>query len=251
MKRLLFLFILFLSFFNIYSADYYVSSSGTNNASCGAIGAPCQTIQYALDNKIGAGDRLYIRGGTYRETITITNDGTDGNLITIQNYPNEVVTIDGTVDISDTWSTYNNVSGAYELSYAGSNDITQLFVDDQPMVNARWPNAQFNDDSIFSHSTWAEGVEGSSSNGSLTIDTSVHDPGTIDLDGSIGILNIGSFKTSTVEITGHNLATDVITYNSSHLSGAYKTKHHYYFFEGKKEFIDTNNEWFHDKTNNK
>ena len=51
-----------------------------------------------------------------------------------------------------------DVSGAYQLSYTG--DITQLFVDDQPMVNARWPNAQFNDDSIFSHSTWAEGDEG-------------------------------------------------------------------------------------------
>jgi hypothetical protein len=251
MKRFLFLLILFLSVFNTYSANYYVSSSGTDNASCGSELSPCQTIQYTLDNKIGAGDRLYIRGGTYRETITITNDGTDGNLITIQNYPNEVVTIDGTVDISGTWDPYNNVSGAYELSYAGSNDITQLFVDDQPMVNARWPNAQFNDDSIFSHSTWAEGIEGSSLNGSLKIDTSVHDPGTIDLDGSIGILNIGSFKTSTVEITGHNEETDVITYNSSHLNGAYKTKHHYYFFEGKKEFIDTNNEWFHDKTNNK
>ena len=51
-----------------------------------------------------------------------------------------------------------DVSGAYQLSYTG--DITQLFVDDEPMVNARWPNAQFNDDSIFSHSTWAEGDEG-------------------------------------------------------------------------------------------
>ena len=80
---------------------------------------------------------------------------------------------------------------------------------------ARWPNAQFNDDSIFSHSTWAEGDEDNSSNGSLTIDTSIHDPGTIDLGGSIGILNIGSFKTWTVEITDHNLVSDVFTYNSS------------------------------------
>jgi len=247
MKRFLFLLILFISVFNIYSADYYVSSSGTDNESCGAIGTPCQTIQYAI-NKLSAGDTLYIREGTYRETITITNDGSSGNLITIQNYNNEIVTIDGTTDITGSWSTYNDVSGAYQLSYTG--DITQLFVDDQPMVNARWPNAQFNDDSIFSHSTWAEGDEGNSSNGSLKIDTSVHDPGSIDLDGSIGILNIGSFKTWSIEITDHNLASDVITYNSSDLGGTYKPKHHYYFFEGKKEFIDTNNEWFHDKTNN-
>ena len=151
MNRFLFLFILFISVFNIYSADYYVSSSGTDNESCGAIGTPCQTIQYAI-NKLSAGDTLYIREGTYRETITITNDGSSGNLITIQNYNNEIVTIDGTTDVTGSWSTYNVVSGAYQLSYTG--DITQLFVDDQPMVNARWPNAQFNDDSIFSHSTW-------------------------------------------------------------------------------------------------
>jgi len=249
-KRLLLIFFLIFSVVQLHSqTTYYVapSASGGSNSNTGTLAAPFETLQHAID-QLTAGDILYIREGTYRETVTIDENGTSGNLITIQNYNNEVVTIDGTTDITGTWSTYNDVPGAYQLSYTG--DITQLFVEDQLMVNARWPNAQFNDDSIFSHSTWAEGVEGSSSNGSLTIDTSVHDPGTIDLDESIGILNIGSFKTSTVEITGHNLATDVITYNSSHLTGNYKTKHHYYFFEGKKDFIDTNNEWFHDKTNN-
>jgi hypothetical protein len=250
-KNFLLTYILIFSFVQFFSqTTYYVapSASGGSNSNAGtSLAAPFETLAHAID-QLTAGDILYVREGTYRETITIDEDGSSGNLITIQNYNNEVVTIDGTVDVTGTWSTYNDVSGAYQLSYTG--DITQLFVDDQPMVNARWPNAQFNDDSIFSHSTWAEGIEGSSSNGSLTIDTSVHNPGSIDLGGSIGILNIGSFKTSTVEISNHNLVSDVITYNSSDLTGNYKTKHHYYFFEGKKEFIDTNNEWFHDKTNN-
>ncbi len=250
-KNFVLTYILIFSFFQFFSqTTYYVapSASGGNNNNAGTSPvAPFETLAHAIE-QLTAGDILYVREGTYRETITIDEDGSSGNLITIQNYNNEVVTIDGTVDVTGTWNTYNDVSGAYQLSYTG--DITQLFIDDQPMVNARWPNAQFNDDSIFSHSTWAEGDEENSSNGSLTIDTSVHDPGTIDLDGSIGILNIGSFKTSTVEITDHNLVSDVITYNSSDLTGNYKTKHHYYFFEGKKEFIDTNNEWFHDKTDN-
>ena len=105
MKRFLLLFFLYIFHFNIYSADYYVSSSGTDNESCGAISTPCQTIQYSI-NKLSAGDTLYIREGTYRETVTITNDGTSGNLITIQNYPGETVTIDGTTDITGTWNTY-------------------------------------------------------------------------------------------------------------------------------------------------
>ena len=179
-------------------------------------------------------------------------------MITIENYDNEVVTIDGTADVTGTWSSYGSVSGAYQLAYTG--DITQLFVDDEPMVNARWPNAQFYDDSIFSHSTWAEGDENSISNtsdpdyvddrsvnGSLQIDEDVHNPGSIDLNGSIGILNIGSFKTWTVEITGHTQnagSDDVITYNTGDI-GTYKDKHHYYFFEGKLDLLDTNNEWFH------
>jgi len=261
-KRLLLTLIFAFSFLQFFSTTYYVapSSSGGSDSNAGTFAAPFETLQYAI-NQLSAGDILYIREGTYRETITIDEDGTSGNLITIQNYNNEVVTIDGTVDVTGTWSTYGSVSGAYQLT-SYSTDITQLFVDDEPMVNARWPNAQFYDDSIFSHSTWAQGDEGDDDNpnsveGSLQIDEDVFDPGSLDLNNSIGVLNIGSFKTETVKITGHTQnagADDVITYGyiggtDADYSTTYKDKHHYYFFEGKLGFLDTNNEWFHDKTN--
>ena len=263
-KKVLLTYILIFSFSHVLAqTTYYVApaSSGGDNNNAGTLAAPFETLQYAV-NQLTAGDILYIREGTYRETITIDEDGTSGNLITIQNYNNEVVTIDGTVDVTGTWSSYGSVSGAYQLS-SYSTDITQLFVDDEPMVNARWPNAQFYDDSIFSHSTWAQGDEGDDANpnsveGSLQIDEDVFDPGSLDLNNSIGILNIGSFKTETVKITGHTqngAADDVITYGYTGGTDAdygttYKDKHHYYFFEGKLDFLDTNNEWFHDKTNN-
>ena len=263
-KKVLFTYILIFSFSHVLAqTTYYVApaSSGGDNNNAGTLAAPFETLQYAV-NQLTAGDILYIRGGSYRETITIDEDGTSGNLITIQNYNNEVVTIDGTVDVTGTWSSFGSVSGAYQLS-SYSTDITQLFVDDEPMVNARWPNAQFYDDSIFSHSTWAQGDEGDDANpnsveGSLQIDEDVFDPGSLDLNNSIGILNIGSFKTETVKITGHTqngAADDVITYGYTGGTDAdygttYKDKHHYYFFEGKLDFLDTNNEWFHDKTNN-
>ena len=263
-KKSLFISILIFSVIQLYSqTTYYVapSASGGSNSNSGTtLAAPFETLQYAV-NQLSAGDILYIRAGTYRETITIDEDGTSGNLITIENYNNEVVTIDGTVDVTGTWSTYGSVSGAYQLS-SYSADITQLFVDDEPMVNARWPNAQFYDDSIFSHSSWAQGDEGDDSNpnsveGSLQIDEDIFDPGSLDLNNSIGILNIGSFKTETVKITGHTQnagGDDVITYGytggtDADYSTTYKDKHHYYFFEGKLGFLDTNNEWFHDKTN--
>ena len=163
-KKLLFTSILIFSLVQLHSqTTYFVapSSTGGSDSNAGTELAPFETLQHAI-NQLTAGDILYVREGTYRETITIDEDGSSGNLITIQNYNNEVVTIDGTTDITGTWNTYGGVSGAYQLSYTG--DITQLFVDDEPMVNARWPNAQFYDDSIFSHSTWAQGDEGDNSN---------------------------------------------------------------------------------------
>ena len=264
-KKIVLTSILVLSFSQIFSQNtYYVapSTSGGDNGNVGSLAAPFETLAYAIE-QLSAGDILYLREGTYRETITIDEDGTSSSLITIQNYNNEVVTIDGTTNISGTWSTVDDLSGVFQLTYNG--DITQLFVDDEPMVNARWPNAQFYDDSIFSHSTWAEGDEGDNSNpnsvaGSLQIDEDIHNPGSLNLQNSIGILNIGSFKTETVQITDHTQnvgADDVITYTHNTSSSddsvyktTYKDKHHYYYFEGKLDFLDTNNEWFHDKSNN-
>lgn len=138
-----------LSYSQIFSQNtYYVapSTSGGNNSNSGTLSAPFETLAHAVE-QLSAGDILYVREGVYRETITIDEDGNSGSLITIQNYNNEVVTVDGTTDISGSWNTFNDVPGVFQLSYSG--DITQLFVDDEPMVNARWPNAQFLDDSIF------------------------------------------------------------------------------------------------------
>ncbi len=94
---------LFLISLNSFSSTYYVapSASGGDDDNAGTFAAPFETITHAL-TQLSAGDILYIREGTYRETITITQDGSSGNVITIQNYNNEVVTIDGTADISGT-----------------------------------------------------------------------------------------------------------------------------------------------------
>ena len=246
--------------------SYYVapSSSGGSNSNVGSISSPWETIAYAI-SQLSSSDTLFIREGVYYEDILIDNlQGIEGGIISIEGYPNESITIDGTIDINNNdWQPLENVSGAFYIYQA--ENITQLFVDEQQMVNARWPNAQFNDDSIFSWSTWAQGLEDSDPNddiddlsvqGSLVIDESVANPQGLDLANSIGILNIGSFKTETVKINNHiqnSSGNDVITYNheiGSNDEGAYQTtykdKHHYYFFEGKIDLLDTNNEWFND-----
>ncbi|MDG2173078.1 MAG: DUF1565 domain-containing protein [Flavobacteriaceae bacterium] len=74
---------LFLISLNSFSSTYYVapSASGGSNSNNGSISSPWETITYAL-TQLSAGDTLYLREGTYRETITITQDGSSGNVIT-------------------------------------------------------------------------------------------------------------------------------------------------------------------------
>ena len=88
-KKFILVCILIFSFFQFFSqTTYYVAPSalGGSNSNAGtSLAAPFETLTHAID-QLTAGDILYIREGTYRETITIDEDGSSGNLITIQNY---------------------------------------------------------------------------------------------------------------------------------------------------------------------
>ena len=103
----------------------YVATNGVDNNSCGTIQSPCATVGYVLaqNSWIQAGDKIVLRGGTYRETFTVNNDGQANSRIEITAYDNESVTIDGTVDVTGNWSAYGNVSGAFQLN-SYSEDIT-------------------------------------------------------------------------------------------------------------------------------
>ena len=81
---------------------------------------------------------------------------------------------------------------------------------------ARWPNAQFSDLSIYDHDNWAHGEESGSTDGSFLIDETYDDPGSLSLSNSIGILNVGSFRTFNRQIAFiHNKpGDDVITYTT-------------------------------------
>lgn len=52
-------------------ATLSVAKKGSNHPSCGAVYAPCLTIQYAIDQRAAAGDVILIDPGSYTELITI------------------------------------------------------------------------------------------------------------------------------------------------------------------------------------
>ena len=228
---------------------YYVSNSIGDDNSDGSVDSPFETIGKAI-SKIDAGDSVIIRGGLYHEEILIDNlNSSISSPTLIKSFDGETVVIDGTIEILGQWNDDNSNSSIKVVN--GIDDhITQLFVGNKQMVMARWPNAQFNDQSIFDKHNWAEGDESTSQDGQLYIDESKKDPGTINLTNSVGILNVGSFKTFNKRITNHTIqnGNNLIEYDGN-FGDSFKTKHHYFFFEGKKELIDVQNEWFLDQEN--
>ena len=155
--------------FSYSQTTYYVSKSGNDSNNGTSLGTPFLTIGKAI-SVISAGDKIYIRHGVYHEDLTLNNlDATSGNKTLISNYNEEKVIIDGTIPISNTWLDDQIGGTPVKKIESFTSTITQLFVGNNQMVMARWPNAQFSDLSIYDHDNWAEGVETGSSDGSITV----------------------------------------------------------------------------------
>ena len=93
------------------AATYYVAGSSTNTEDCTAAqqatdNHPIKTIRKGIGCLRRAGDTLYIREGTYHESIDDRElkipSGTDWNTpVTIASYPGETATLMGRVSIRD------------------------------------------------------------------------------------------------------------------------------------------------------
>lgn len=122
-----------------HAANYYVSTSGSNG-NPGTLAQPFLTIQQAA-NAAHAGDNVYVMGGTYRETVTVANSGTDASHpITFQPYQGAQVTISGLNPVSSGWT--NSGGSIYSAPVTGG--ASQVFVNGQLMLGARWPNPVYN-----------------------------------------------------------------------------------------------------------
>lgn len=75
------------------AATFYVSTSG-NDSNPGTVSSPFKTIQKGV-SKLKAGDILYVRGGTYVESVYVGQSGTETQPVTISAYPGELPVIDG------------------------------------------------------------------------------------------------------------------------------------------------------------
>ena len=276
---------------------YYVSTTGSDDANVsGNISAPFQSLNYAI-SRITDQNTIYFRAGSYEfDEQTISTTG-----LSLQGYEANVV-FDGTRPISDltdttvnggNWQTHtanivtdNNTTISnktiYKVKLQSDVEIWQLFYNRNEVINARWPSAQWSDESVYSFDNWGHGYYEYKNNGDIEDGNGTvlgngvsshyyYDNGEIvdvahdgidlydfvttqqGLDSSFTLanalvnLNVGSFKSYTKVVNSQTLdsANSVIRLGYDDVA-LWKTKHHYYYLENKLEFLNSANEWYFD-----
>ena len=248
--------IFFLS--RLHAADFYVDLNGSD-ANPGTEAKPFHTIQAAVD-RMSAGDTCFIRAGTYREAIVIKNSAKQGQPLRLQAAPGAKVIFDGTETVTGKWKKYQG--NIYRIQQP--KGIQQLFVGDQMMTEARWPNMRF--DQRFDRSCWAK-TEMGSTHGKV-VSKAIAESG-IDWTGAMACLNVAhQWWTWNRPIVRHHAGSDTLEYDAN-LVGlcnfdpaitnrqawetpewlAKKWGDNCFYLYGKLEALDVETEWFQDQTN--
>ena len=116
----------------------FVSPSGSDT-NPGTLGAPMQTLAATVP-LLSPGNTLYLRAGTYRETLNPTTSGSLNAPITIAAYGNETAVITGCDQLTGAWTLTG--SGIYSTSVGWdlTEGYNQVFVDGTMQHEAQYPN---------------------------------------------------------------------------------------------------------------
>ncbi|WP_152286209.1 T9SS type A sorting domain-containing protein [Flavicella marina] len=120
-----------------YSRDIYVAKTG-NDSNPGTEASPYLTITKAANVAV-AGDVVYIKEGTYEETLTPANSGSAGNPIIFQSYPGDRVIVSAMQSLSG----WTQDSGSIYKTTIPFNTLGQenfVMYNETACDLARWPN---------------------------------------------------------------------------------------------------------------
>ena len=135
-KNLLFIpFLLFV--FTTFSKEIYVAKNG-NDSNPGTEASPYLTISKAASVAV-AGDIVYIKAGTYEETLTPANSGTAGNPIVFQSFPGDRVIISAMESLSG-WTQDNGNIYKTTIPFASLGQKNFVMNGETALDLARWPN---------------------------------------------------------------------------------------------------------------
>jgi len=232
-----------------FAMEYYVSGAG-DDANPGTSVRPFATIQRAAD-VMGPGDTCYVRRGTYRETVRLRRSGREGKPIRFAAAPGERVVLDGTEPISGKWELWRG----HIYRVRTPEPFEQLFVDRRMMIEARWPNARF--DQMLDRSRWAKAGKGSRYGKIVCPELA----GTrVDWTGALAHLNIAhQWWSWTRTVTAYQRGSDTFTYPTNCQGALVEESYRnptgwrarlweddYFYLSGKLEALDSPTEWFRD-----
>jgi len=254
---------------NAFATNWFVAPTGSGDI--GSQAAPFGSIQTAF-NKAEPGDTIFLRAGRYHESTVVTagKSGSAGSPITLTNFEDEKVIIDGSQSLADlggiSWQTLPENNNIFKTTI--NKDIWQLWVDNKMAIVARWPNVtvghptddiQLQTDAVTPvantwwdiNGTWGHMVnewnyDSEKNEGTVENNTFYHDlenyPGSF-TGGSI-ILNYHSETQFSRKIVNHDKGSNKIIHegvNDPHD----KSKGH--FLVEAKGALDMPGEWYYDK----
>ncbi|MGQ1787763.1 T9SS type A sorting domain-containing protein [Saccharicrinis sp. GN24d3] len=228
---------------NINATDYYVAKTG-DDSNPGTLDQPFLTISKAASIMV-AGDICYIKEGVYREILSPTNSGTEGNPITYTTFEQDNVVIDAT-EILDNWTNHSGDIYKANTTLNLGVEYNVLFCNDSILDIARWPNNEDNDRLSFDGHE-ATGGSGShiTANGLPSVDWT---------DGYVCYLGAHSGMSWTREITSSGsgqfsfTGVDISKWPfNPHNPTVYRNENRgrFYLF-GKLDALDYPGEWFYD-----
>jgi hypothetical protein len=208
------------------------ASPGGSDVNPGTLSQPFRTAQMCASS-LAPGGTCYLRQGTYAETVT-PNSNT-----TITSFQNELATIDGSDPVpAGAWSTYQGAIYRAGVTLA-SGDANQIFVGDEAMTQARWPNG----DDLF-HPVWATAQAGTGA--ATLVDASLPPAnlagarihwwsGADPWDPQTGVIGSSSAGRASFAVDGASLL-DLIAPQAGG----------YYYLFGSLALLDKQREWYYD-----
>lgn len=204
---------------NYYSTyDYIITATGNGDS---------LSLAEANATTFVAGDTINIMDDIEGELL-LNNSGTSGNPIVLRSHnKNSRAKIYGSDEITG-WSVYSG--NIYRASYAG--DVTQLFVNDERMTMARYPNSGYHT---------VTGVTSS------TVFTSTDLDGGTDYSGATVAGKVFDYRLTSQTVSSSSSQT--ITLSSTMPGGSLGVDEGFYLVD-KLDFLDVAGEWYCDTANN-
>ena len=235
---------------------YYLGPDGSDQ-NVGSMEKPFKSIKKALE-VLKAGDTLYLKEGRYFDTLDLRSlSGGDDSPIVIAGISPEKVVIDGRDCLdSQLWKQEGNDIYSISVNEHFHSLLTRqdamLFVENEPYVEARWPNMRYNEN-WNPRKKWAQFDKNASSYGKI-IQEEVAKLG-VDLTGAKLHLKYVSNFIGTRKITHHEAGSNQVSYEKKLLWGKpdypefVRGKGHYeekFFVSGARSLLDSKEEWHYD-----